>query len=87
MPKSHPDVIAATTTPAACLLKQATKTVPIVMAALGDPLGTGLVDSLSRPSGNVTGMSSMVPQTAVKRLEILRACAHYQTRPDIVVFV
>jgi putative ABC transport system substrate-binding protein len=67
-----PDVIAVTTTPAARLLKQATRTVPIVMVALGDPLGTGLVDSLSRPSANITGMSLMVPQLAVKRLEILK---------------
>jgi putative ABC transport system substrate-binding protein len=67
-----PDVIAVTTTPAAHLLKKATRTVPIVMVALGDPLGTGLVDSLSRPSGNITGMSLMVPQLAVKRLELLK---------------
>ena len=61
-----------TTTPAAHLLKKATSTIPIVMMALGDPLGTGLVDSLSHPSGNITGMSSMVPELAVKRLELLR---------------
>jgi len=67
-----PDVIAVTTTPAAHLLKKATRTIPIVMVALGDPLGTGLVDSLSRPSENITGMSLMVPQLAVKRLELLR---------------
>src|SRR5262245_21533995 len=67
-----PDVIAVTTTPAARLLKQATREIPIVMVALGDPLGTGLVDSLSRPSGNITGMSLMVPEMAVKRLELLR---------------
>ena len=67
-----PDVIAVTTTPAAHLLKKATSTIPIVMMALGDPLGTGLVDSLSHPSGNITGMSSMVPELAVKRLELLR---------------
>jgi putative ABC transport system substrate-binding protein len=67
-----PDVIAVTTTPAARLLKKATSTVPIVMVALGDPLGTGLVDSLSRPSENITGMSLMVPQLAVKRLELLK---------------
>jgi putative ABC transport system substrate-binding protein len=41
------------------------------MVALGDPLGTGLVDSLSRPSENITGMSLMVPEMAVKRLELL----------------
>jgi putative tryptophan/tyrosine transport system substrate-binding protein len=68
----NPVVIAVTTTPAADLLKKATSTIPIVMMALGDPLGTGLVDNLSHPSGNVTGMSSMVPELAVKRLELLR---------------
>jgi putative ABC transport system substrate-binding protein len=67
-----PDVIAVTTTPAAHLLKKATRTIPIVMVALGDPLGTGLVDSLSRPSENITGMSLMVPELAVKRLELLK---------------
>jgi putative tryptophan/tyrosine transport system substrate-binding protein len=52
-----PAVIAVTTTPAAHLLKKATNTIPIVMVALGDPLGTGLVNSLSHPTGNITGMS------------------------------
>jgi putative tryptophan/tyrosine transport system substrate-binding protein len=68
----NPDVIAVTTTPATHLLKKATSTIPIVMVALGDPLRTGLVDSLSKPSENVTGMSLMVPELAVKRLELLR---------------
>jgi putative tryptophan/tyrosine transport system substrate-binding protein len=67
-----PAVIAVTTTPAAHLLKKATNTIPIVMVALGDPLGTGLVNSLSHPTGNITGMSSMVSELAVKRLELLR---------------
>jgi len=83
----RPDVIATTTTPAAQLLKQATKTVPIVMVALGDPLGTGLVNSLSRPSENITGMSLMVPQTAVKRLEILRGLIPAIKRVLIVSFL
>jgi putative tryptophan/tyrosine transport system substrate-binding protein len=42
------------------------------MVALGDPLGNGIVDNLSNPSGNITGMSLMVPELAVKRLELLR---------------
>jgi putative ABC transport system substrate-binding protein len=67
-----PAVIAVTSTPAAHLLKKATSIIPVVMMALGDPLGTGLVDNLSRPSSNITGMSSMVPELAVKRLELLR---------------
>ena len=73
--KLNPDVIAVTTTPAAHLLKRATSTIPIVMVALGDPLGTGLVDSLSHPKGNLTGMSLMVPELAVKRLELLKEAA------------
>src|SRR5690348_16814612 len=66
------DIIAVSTTPAAQASKNATGTIPIVMIALGDPVGTGLVDSLARPGGNVTGMSMMVPELAVKRLELLK---------------
>jgi putative ABC transport system substrate-binding protein len=66
------DIIALSTTPAARAAKNATRTIPIVMIALGDPVGTGLVDSLARPGGNVTGMSMMVPELAVKRLELLK---------------
>ena len=70
--RRKPDVIAVTTTPAAHLLKKATQTVPIVLVISGAPLETGLVDSLSKPSGNITGMSTMAPQLAAKRLELLR---------------
>jgi len=66
------DVIAVSTTPAAQAAKRATRTVPIVLIALGDPVGTGLVDSVAKPGGNVTGMSMMVPELAVKRLELLK---------------
>jgi putative ABC transport system substrate-binding protein len=66
------DIIAVSTTPATQAAKEATHTIPIVMIALGDPVGTGLVDSLSRPGGNVTGMSMMVSELAVKRLELLK---------------
>ena len=66
------DIIAVSTTPAARAAKNATRTIPIVMVALGDPVGTGLVDSLARPGGNVTGMSTMVPELAAKRLELLK---------------
>jgi putative ABC transport system substrate-binding protein len=66
------DVIAVTTTPGAHALKKATATIPIVMVALGDPLGTGLVESLARPGGNITGMSQMTSGLAAKRLEILK---------------
>ena len=66
------DIIAVSTTPAAQAAKRATRTVPIVMIALGDPVRTGLVESIARPGGNVTGMSLMVPELAVKRLELLK---------------
>ena len=66
------DIIAVSTTPATQAAKKVTPTIPIVMIALGDPVGTGLVDSLARPGGNVTGMSMMVSELAVKRLELLK---------------
>src|SRR5262245_20314566 len=72
------NVIAVTTTPAAHAAKAATRSVPVVMVALGDPVGTGLVESLAHPGGNLTGMSQMTSGLAVKRLELLK-----QTVPGI----
>jgi len=66
------DIIAVHTTPAAQAAKNATRTIPIVMIALGDPVGSGIVDSLAQPGGNVTGMSLMLPEIAVKRLGLLK---------------
>jgi putative ABC transport system substrate-binding protein len=66
------DIIAVTTTPAAQAAKSATRTIPIVMVSVGDPVGTGLVASLARPEGNVTGMSYMTTGLAAKRLELLK---------------
>jgi putative ABC transport system substrate-binding protein len=66
------DVIAVSTTPAGQAAKNATRTIPIVMIALGDPVGTGLVDSLAQPGGNITGLSLMVPEAAAKRLGLLK---------------
>jgi ABC-type uncharacterized transport system substrate-binding protein len=66
------DVIVAVGTLGPLAAKRATTTIPIVMLSAGDPLGTGLVDSLARPGGNVTGMSLMVPDIGGKRLELLK---------------
>jgi putative ABC transport system substrate-binding protein len=52
--------------------KNATKTIPIVMAVAGDPVGTGIVESLARPGGNVTGLTLLSPELSGKRLEILK---------------
>ena len=65
------DVIMAPGTLAPLALKRATATIPIVMTAAGDPLGSGLVASLARPGGNITGMSLMAPDLGGKRLELL----------------
>jgi putative tryptophan/tyrosine transport system substrate-binding protein len=66
------DVIAAGGTLAPLAAKRATTTIPIVMLAAGDPLGSSLVASLARPGGNVTGMSLMIPDLGGKRLELLK---------------
>jgi putative tryptophan/tyrosine transport system substrate-binding protein len=66
------DVIVATFTPCALAAKQATTTVPIVMAAVADPVGSGLVQSLARPGGNITGFSNMAAEIAGKSVELLR---------------
>jgi putative tryptophan/tyrosine transport system substrate-binding protein len=66
------DVIVTAGTPAALALKQATSTVPVVMAAIGDPVGTGIVPNLARPGGNITGLSAIAPDLEGKRLELLQ---------------
>ena len=64
------DVIVTMATPSALAAQQATSVIPIVMAGVSDPVGTGLVASLARPGGNITGLS--VPDLASKRVELLR---------------
>jgi putative ABC transport system substrate-binding protein len=66
------DVIVATFTPCALAAKRATTTIPIVMAAVADPIAVGLVASLARPGGNITGLSNMAAETAGKSVELFR---------------
>ena len=71
----HVDVIVAVVTQASLAAKNATSTIPIVMMAVGDPVGAGLVASLARPGGNVTGTSGMAVEVASKLLELLQQVA------------
>src|SRR5215831_3183044 len=66
------DVIATFGTPASLAAKQATTTIPIVMISIGDPVRAGLVPSLARPGGNITGSSVLGPDVGAKRLQILK---------------
>ena len=66
------DIIVSVVTQASLAAKNATRTIPIVMVAPGDPLGSGLVANLARPGGNVTGPSSMYSDLVVKQLEVLK---------------
>src|SRR5918995_1510384 len=67
----HVDVILATNSLAARAAKQATSTIPIVVPVMGDPVGDGLVASLARPGGNITGLTFLGPELLPKRLELL----------------
>src|SRR5262252_1250019 len=66
------DIIVTVGTPAVVAAKQATSIIPIVFASVGDPVGSGLVKTLARPGGNVTGLSPLGTDLAAKRLELLR---------------
>ena len=68
-----PDLLIGSNPQAAVALKSATATIPIVFVAVADPVGLGLVQSLSHPGGNITGLATMVPgDFLAKRIEILR---------------
>ena len=66
------DLILTHNTPPVLAAKRATSVIPIVFATAGDPVGSGIVASLARPGGNITGLSSEAPDTASKRLGLLR---------------
>jgi putative tryptophan/tyrosine transport system substrate-binding protein len=66
------DVLVVATTLGALAAKSATSTIPVVMVAVGDPVGSGLVSSLARPGGNLTGLSLLNPELHGKRLELLK---------------
>ena len=69
---SKVDVIVTAGTPATQAYQKARTSIPLVMVAVGDPVGTGIVASLSRPGGNITGLTSISPELESKRIELLR---------------
>jgi len=77
-------LVAAGGTPAASAAKRATTTIPIVITNIGDPLAVGLVASLARPGGNVTGLSLLGPDAAGKRLELLKEVVPASSRAAVL---
>ena len=69
------DIIVTVSTPALAAASKSTKTIPIVIAASADPVGSGFVASLAQPGGNITGLTLMLDELSIKRLEILKELA------------
>jgi putative ABC transport system substrate-binding protein len=82
--KREVDVIVADGTPAALAAKRATSSIPIVMTIVADPVATGLVTSLARPDGNVTGLSLVSSELWVKRLQLLKESIPGLTRVAVL---
>ena len=78
------DVIFASSTPATLAAKNATKTIPIVFTNVGDPVANGLVASLARPGGNITGLSTLAPELSGKGLELLKETVPKLSRVAVV---
>ena len=78
------DAILTWGTEAALAAKNATSTIPIVMGAIGDPLGSGIVSSLARPGANVTGFSSLAAELEAKRLELLKQVVPALSRVAVI---
>ena len=79
------DVLVFGTSPAIRAAKQATKAIPIVMITQGDPVASGLVDSLARPGGNITGLTRLTQDLNGKRLEVLKETVPRISRVGILV--
>ncbi len=80
----HVDIIVTASTPPAVAAKSATTSIPIVILDPGDPVATGLVTSLARPGGNVTGVASIAPDLAAKRLQLLKEAAPKVSRVAVL---
>jgi len=82
--RSHVDVIVTDSTIGTRVLQRATSTLPIVMASVADPLGSGFVTSLAHPGGNITGHSTMIAELSVKRLQLLKEAIPTVTRVAVL---
>ncbi|HTP98851.1 MAG TPA: ABC transporter substrate-binding protein [Casimicrobiaceae bacterium] len=80
------DVIVAVSSPSVWAAKAATKTIPIVMPLSSDPVGDGLVRSLARPGGNITGLSLMTPELMGRRMQLLKEVFQKPGRPVAVLW-
>jgi ABC-type uncharacterized transport system substrate-binding protein len=83
--KLNIDVIVTVSTPGALAAKQATSTIPIVMAAVGDPVAAGIVASLARPGGNLTGLTFFFAEICAKRVELIKEAIPTLTRVAVLV--
>jgi ABC-type uncharacterized transport system substrate-binding protein len=81
----NPDVLVVTGTPAANAARAATHIIPIVTVTAADPVATGLVTSLARPGGNVTGLTDLAPGVVAKRLELLKEVLPSATRVAVLL--
>ena len=82
--RSKVDIIIASQTPAVIAAKNATRDIPIVMGAAGDPIATGLITNLARPEANVTGLSATSAELAAKNLEVIREILPAARRVGVV---
>jgi ABC-type uncharacterized transport system substrate-binding protein len=82
--RQNPDVIVAGSNVGALAAKRATSSIPIVMVTTGDPIAGGLIDSLARPGGNVTGVTTIAQELSAKRLELLKEAVPNITRVAVL---
>jgi ABC-type uncharacterized transport system substrate-binding protein len=83
--KLNVDVLVTAGTPGALAAKQATSTIPIVLAAVGDPVAAGIVDSLARPGGNVTGLTFFLVEICAKRVELIKEAIPALSRIGVLI--
>jgi ABC-type uncharacterized transport system substrate-binding protein len=83
--KLNVDVLVTAGTPGALAAKQVTSTIPIVLAAVGDPVAAGIVDSLARPGGNVTGLTFFFVEICAKRVELIKEAIPALSRIGVLI--